>query len=573
MEQTTGLSNLIRQTFSNLKNSQPQLTLKENQVVLGQVQKLFPEQKALIQIGQATLVAQLETAIKGNESYWFTVKGTEHTGLKLKVMKQVEGLLTNKIDTAKDLLEVFQLKNTKQNLALTREILKENIPITKEQLVAATDVLKNTPNTMSSQAIHAIVFALKQNYPISNEIIKSLMSIQTSTPLVQQIDKVLQLIQAENNQSGAIKQLYNVLSNLTENQTDHFDKKLLDLMKNPEQLNGHTLSSKEVLNLKELHVKLTMNNDEQIKSMLKQALQQNEYGIEKPQIEQASSLPIKENQKLTMSNLEQLKTLLNQLVQQNEQPLNKTGLTQPSSATIQFKENQLLLSQDEIMLIRKLAANVPLLSAKENVLDLFKTLDNKIGLQDEVKLWDQLMKGKELEGLLSLKNSLIAARNEIVSTLAREEVDQLIHRFNGQTLIQQDNGPTQQFISQYPLFLPHHQTDLTIQWDGKKREDGSIDPAFCRIIFFLSLPRLKDVMIDVQIQNRVMNISILNNNSVLAALVASKSEVLKQTLETMNYRISSIAVKPFEKENKVNIANQVQTIKSSPFYQGVDLKI
>lgn len=572
MEQTTGLSNLIRQTFSNLTKSQPQLTLKENQVVLGQVQKLFPEQKALIQIGQATLVAQLETAIKGNESYWFTVKGSEHTGLKLKVMKQVEGSLTNKIDTAKDLLEVFQLKNTKQNLALTREILKENIPITKEQLVAVTDVLKNTPNTMSSQAIHAIVFALKQNYLISNEIIKSLISIQTSTPLVQQIDKVLQLIQAENNQSGAVKQLNNVLSNLTENQTDHFDIKLLELMKNPEQLKEHTLSSKELLNLKELHVKLSMSNDEQIKNMLKQALQQNEYGIEKPQIEQTSSSPIKENQKLTMSNLEQIKTLLNQLVQQNEQPLNKTGLNQPSSA-IQFKENQQMLSQDEIMLIRKLAANVPLLSAKENVLDLLKTLDNKIGLQDEVKLWDQLMKGKELEDLLSLKNSLIAARNEVASTLAREEIDQLIQRFNGQTLIQQDNGPTQHFINQYPLFLPHHQTDLTIQWDGKKREDGTIDPAFCRIIFFLSLPRLKDVMIDVQIQNRVMNISILNNNAALAALVASKSEELKQTLEMMNYRISSIAVKPFEKENKVNIANQVQTIKSSPFYQGVDLKI
>lgn len=572
MEQTTGLSNLIRQTFSNLTKSQPQLTLKENQVVLGLVQKLFPEQKVLIQIGQATLVAQLETAIKGNESYWFTVKGSEHTGLKLKVMKQVEGSLTNKIDTAKDLLEVFQLKNTKQNLALTREILKENIPITKEQLVAVTDVLKNTPNTMSSQAIHAIVFALKQNYLISNEIIKSLISIQTSTPLVQQIDKVLQLIQAENNQSGAVKQLNNVLSNLTENQTDHFDIKLLELMKNPEQLKEHTLSSKELLNLKELHVKLSMSNDEQIKNMLKQALQQNEYGIEKPQIEQTSSSPIKENQKLTMSNLEQIKTLLNQLVQQNEQPLNKTGLNQPSSA-IQFKENQQMLSQDEIMLIRKLAANVPLLSAKENVLDLLKTLDNKIGLQDEVKLWDQLMKGKELEDLLSLKNSLIAARNEVASTLAREEIDQLIQRFNGQTLIQQDNGPTQHFINQYPLFLPHHQTDLTIQWDGKKREDGTIDPAFCRIIFFLSLPRLKDVMIDVQIQNRVMNISILNNNAALAALVASKSEELKQTLEMMNYRISSIAVKPFEKENKVNIANQVQTIKSSPFYQGVDLKI
>lgn len=572
MEQTTGLSNLIRQTFSNLTKSQPQLTLKENQVVLGLVQKLFPEQKVLIQIGQATLVAQLETAIKGNESYWFTVKGSEHTGLKLKVMKQVEGSLTNKIDTAKDLLDVFQLKNTKQNLALTREILKENIPITKEQLVAVTDVLKNTPNTMSSQAIHAIVFALKQNYLISNEIIKSLISIQTSTPLVQQIDKVLQLIQAENNQSGAVKQLNNVLSNLTENQTDHFDIKLLELMKNPEQLKEHTLSSKELLNLKELHVKLSMSNDEQIKSMLKQALQQNEYGIEKPQIEQTSSSPIKENQKLTMSNLEQIKTLLNQLVQQNEQPLNKTGLNQPSSA-IQFKENQQMLSQDEIMLIRKLAANVPLLSAKENVLDLLKTLDNKIGLQDEVKLWDQLMKGKELEDLLSLKNSLIAARNEVASTLAREEIDQLIQRFNAQTLIQQDNGPTQHFINQYPLFLPHHQTDLTIQWDGKKREDGTIDPAFCRIIFFLSLPRLKDVMIDVQIQNRVMNISILNNNAALAALVASKSEELKQTLEMMNYRISSIAVKPFEKENKVNIANQVQTIKSSPFYQGVDLKI
>jgi hypothetical protein len=405
MDHFAGITNLFQNTLSQMSRPQNQLALKENQIVIGQVLKHFPDKKALIQVGNSKLVAQLETSINAMGKYWFKVKSSETFGLNLKIIKQVEGDKHTQLATSKDLLSLFQQRTSKENIMLANELIKENVPITKNQLMAAIEILKKTTKSDCTQAVEAIISVIKKNYPLTEVVIRSINESQSKVPLAKQIDQLFSTLQLEMNQSPTMKLLSDSLSHL----------------------------------------------------------------IQKP---------------------------------------------------IEY-----------------------------NV-------------------------GEMMKVLLSLKTALIAASNEVLSPSLREQIDQLVFRINGQSLLYQDSGPTQQIISQIPLFLNNHLSDLTIQWNGKKQSDGTIDPAFCRILFYLQLPNLKDTMIDVQIQNRVMNIMIRNNSETLGDIVDSYSNALKEIINKMNYRVTSIHVKPFEKITPTKGTSIKQSnLPQTSSYTGVDLKI
>lgn len=407
MEPTSVIRNLFKLTESQMSQPQKQLLLKENQIVMGQVLKLFPEQKALIQVGSSKLIAQLETSINPFEKYWFRVKGTEQQGVSLKMMKQLEGNNKSQQSVAIDLLSLFQQRSSKENVMLVNKLLNENIPITKEQVVAATEILKHTSKKEMPNVVNAIISSMKKQLPITIGVVKSIIEAQTSIPLVKQIDQLFHTLQHEKHQSKAVKQLTEFLFHL----------------------------------------------------------------IQKP-------------------------------------------------------------------------------------------IDFHIG--------------KNMKELMSLKQLLIGAKNDTSQPLLREQIDQLIHRFHGQSLLQQQViGPSLHVITQIPFFMPNHQTDLTIQWQGEKQEDGKIDPAFCRILFYLQLPTLNETLIDVQIQNRIMNITIRNNNATLGELVTLHSDGLKEILHEMNYRLTIVNVRPFESSSGSSgkPTNRVNIPQITTSYNGVDIKI
>jgi hypothetical protein len=443
MERASVMGNLLQQAVSQLSKPQGQLTLKENQVVLGHVLKLFPDLKALIQIGHSKLVAHLDTPIHPLEKYWFTVKGSDQLGIKLKIVKQVEGDKNSQLATAKDLLSLFQQQHTKNNMLLANELIRLNIPITKQQLITANEIIKNTHKAEIPETINTIISALKKQYPLSEVVVRSIIESQRSEPLAQQIDRLFQTLQQENVQTKPIKQLTELIKGLMQVSNGNPD-------------NDFQLFSKDIV------------------------------------------------------------------------------------------QNVLLATE------------------------------KNLGLMDETKLWHQLNSDRDkMNETLSLKNMLISASKEVAIPGVKEQIDQLIHRLNGQSLLYQDNGPTHQIITQIPLFMHNPQTDLTIQWSGKKQVDGTIDPAFCRIIFYLQLPRLNETMIDVQIQNRVMNITIRNNSKALGKLVTLYSNELKEHLSNMDYHVTSVKVMPYEMKDQFqrNSIKQVNIQTPLSSYIGVDIKI
>ncbi|MCM3441116.1 hypothetical protein [Metabacillus halosaccharovorans] len=417
MIQFSAMKGFLNDSIGQMNRSTNKLTLTNNQVVQGQVLKLFPDQKALIQIGQSKLVAQLEASLSSLDRYWFRVKGSEQQGLQLKIIKKVNHLTNQSV--AKDLLTMFQQKISKENILLTGELAKDHIPFTKEQLLDAIEMLKNTPKRDALAFVEAAKFAIKQEYPLTENVIKSLMQTQSNVSLANQIGTLFHSLQGLDQPSNIVRQLQQSLLNLMQNSDDLLSVKQFDLG------GENRLTIKDITN--------------------------------------------------------------------------------------------------EIQALRELL----------------------------------LVVSKEGEGLAKVK----------------DQIDSLIQRLNGQTLLQQDLGPTTQMITQVPLF-PLSNSDLTIQWHGKKQENGKIDPSFCRILFYLQLPTLKEMMVDVQIQNRVITISITNNFENIKPIISNYSEGLKELLNEMDYKLSAIHVKPFDTSaNQPLHKEQVSITSGFGPYTGVDVKI
>src|SRR5699024_7150773 len=91
-----------------------------------------------------------------------------------------------------------------------------------------------------------------------------------------------------------------------------------------------------------------------------------------------------------------------------------------------------------------------------------------------------------------------------------ENVQQLVHFINGLQLQAREENKMLQAQLQLPgekLGLPD---DLFIKFEGRKTKDDEIDTEFCRILFFLNLHHIKETIIDMNIQKRVITLTVYN---------------------------------------------------------------
>ncbi|MFS0763145.1 hypothetical protein [Peribacillus phoenicis] len=178
---------------------------------------------------------------------------------------------------------------------------------------------------------------------------------------------------------------------------------------------------------------------------------------------------------------------------------------------------------------------------------------------------------KDLE---TLKPLLLKLLNEQMPASMKEMAEQILNRITAQQILSQENGPIQNLLLTLPLNLGPAQTDLTLQWSGRKTKDGKIDPDYCRVLFYLELERLKETVIDMQVQNRIIKVTVINGKgAVLEEAAGQYLDILRENLEKMDYRLSGVSF-----VNPVNEKERDQGVKPIPFseagsYSGVDIRI
>jgi len=239
-------------------------------------------------------------------------------------------------------------------------------------------------------------------------------------------------------------------------------------------------------------------------------------------------------------------------------------------------------------LLSELSANHYTLPKLEETLKLLETGKN-IDLPDSGEIKEHLQKllhtiGYSFENeLLSntdskgaqwnqLKPLLLELLKQDVSVPVKELANALTDKITGLQLLSQESGPMTQLMLQFPLHFQHHSMDATLQYSGRKTKDGKIDSDYCRILFYLDLAFLKETAIDMQVQKRIVTITVFNENKEIEPLMKSMLASLREKLNEVQYSLSSLDFKSFQedKKNKVDIDSKRN---NSAYYKGVDYKI
>lgn len=204
---------------------------------------------------------------------------------------------------------------------------------------------------------------------------------------------------------------------------------------------------------------------------------------------------------------------------------------------------------------------------------LLRNLVQSLGLEyeKEVQFWSNDEQAPA-EPFQSLKSLLMKAMMELGEN--GKELEPLLNRLTGMQLISQDSvGPMLQMVLQLPFSFGGKQSDITLQWSGRKTNTGQIDPEYCRILFHLDLQSLEQTVIDMQVQNKVVHLSVINDKREIEPIVRALTPILKEKLESTGYTLSFVKVNSTFEKKQIGLPQLNPMNLSTDLYKRVDIKI
>ncbi|MBS8263442.1 hypothetical protein DYI25_03185 [Mesobacillus boroniphilus] len=619
--ETGALQGLFNQkTTQQIKTAE----FRPGQIINGKILKLYPEQVAEVQIGNQKMIAQLEAPLSANERYWFQVQPGEG-----KVHLKVIGSGTEdkvQLGSLAKILGEFSMQPTKENLELVRFFIKEQLPVNRELLKQASEWLSMVDSRSAGQ--DALKMILTRGIPVTQTAFEALYTTTKEQSLVLLMEKLEKALDpSSNSNAGAsLKKLLNellpsnkittseaALNNLTAiwlKRDGQESQAALDLLK---QFGAITSKGSESIVLQQMMAKLQhlgtvgeelpegLNIAKKLITLIgngdsstaRQVI--SSFIPEKtfPANELVESLKLlfyrtagKEAEvqqglqafKLLMSiasDGESLSTLLGEKDtwrQAGLELLKAVGQPQPLPGNLTSLHAQLLSEAvgkaDQPALLQE-AGDALLTDIR------IKRFLSALGLSYEQQLGEVLKDGEIGKAQVSetLKSLVLRLLNENPPPAVKEASELLLNKLTGFQLLSQEAGPIQQLVVQIPFVLGGGTNELTMQWSGKKTEDGKIDADFCRVLFYLKLEHLNDVIVDMQVQNRVMSVQIFNENPTLRKMAEQMTPVLKRKLAEIDYHLSSVHFHVPGQSQSGRNQRTLADLYSQKEYSGVDIKI
>ncbi|MCM3717177.1 DUF6240 domain-containing protein [Fictibacillus phosphorivorans] len=171
----------------------------------------------------------------------------------------------------------------------------------------------------------------------------------------------------------------------------------------------------------------------------------------------------------------------------------------------------------------------------------------------------------------SLKANLITLRQHVESLGLPESIsfktEQALNKLTSQQIQNISvNEHLHQFVLQIPLGQNENPKEISIRWEGKKHSGQPLDPDHCRMVFCLEMKHLKDIAVDVQIQNRILSLKVFSSHSEIEKLSKAFLPSLKKKLNEMNYTLSSLHFVQ-------NSENEMKIMDKRTAYKGMDVRI
>jgi len=596
------------------------LPLKEGQVIHGSIIKLFPNETAELQIGTQKVIAKLEIPLQAGNAHFFQVTKSE-PNLQLKVVSEPLIQSNSSSQATVQLMKAMNLSNTKEMQVAVQFFLKEQIPIAKDQLIQAEQLLKQLPtNVTMKSALESIQKMIELKIPLTPKLFETVISgkskeglhsllqsfkaalLQDTTISINSKSSLLQILQKltepfEEPAAGAV--LGKQIETLQNTQVSISTKlPILQALKQAGILPIQATLSQSTFPLTQATLKNTAG---ELMGKLVQATPNEKETI----IEQVKNW-VSSQATLNITQKEQILSVLKsrdpngQIIHINN-ALIKAFSEQSQNAVFLKDENGITPKEHLLSLLGKSSGSESFSQNLQQILKISKNSSNSIISQQMIQSEEtvlQQLDGKAFEHAMkevlktlgfsyearlggnseeirqiafTLKPQLVELiQNQTVSANVKEQAELVLGRMNGLQLLSNENGPQHQLLMQVPLEFLGKKMDATLEWKGRMLENGKIDPEFARIMFYLQLEALEETVIDMQVQNRIVTINLYNHDANLQTQAEMLKESLKKGLQAVGYQLSGVFVKTFEEQklsSKINVKSSV--IET----QGVDIRI
>lgn len=613
----------------NIQGQQSQLVLREGQVFHGSIKQLYPGQTAEIQVGANKLVAKLETPLKAGDAHYFQVTSTSGQ-VELKVVTGPMSQAMNSQQQMNQLLDTMNLSKTAEMRGVLAHLLKNDLPIARDQLIQAESWMKSLPNQVTKEvALQAIGRMLESKMPFTNDVFQALIhgskptgmngaltnlmqqltqdqsiNVNAKKTIIQQLQTIEKPLQAE--VGGNI--LAKIVQTLTDTSAPATNKmQMLNVLKNAgiigpnatlanwstSQTTSHLVAN-QMINAGQLLSHISNSQPQQISQLIQDVKQ---WVAQEPTLTTDQKMQM---QQLAdrLAQLPPSKQVLDvfgkQMNEQLQKAFSQNQLTQPSLQNEQgmtpkdqlfslikpdqtqfnasFRQLAQMASQSNMAFIQATTAEAEQLVQSNldgrSMEQAMKTVMRGLGLNYEAML--ATAKGDQIDALAqTLKPQLLNLLQDAqISPALRDSAEVVLARLNGMQLLSTENGHQQQLVMQVPLEFLGKKMDATLQWNGRMKDDGKIDANYARVLFYLQMEALQETVIDMQVQNRIVTVTVFNENTRLDRLAEPLKAVLKKALAEKDYHLSGVFMKTFEKD--------IQPIQKEPTndgYDGVDIRI
>ncbi|MBB6452941.1 hypothetical protein HNQ94_001387 [Salirhabdus euzebyi] len=558
-----------------------QLQLRSGQMITGKVEKFYPDNKVLVQIGNQKLIAQLESQLQANMRYIFQVKQTKPY-LLLQVIS--EKPIKNLKDIPSVLLKKLGIKETEAHRTFLQFLLDEQVPIDKDTLSMALSLFDDASNKKEAKTV--LIEMLKREFPITKPFFDAMQArLFQSISLSDTIESLLPILDAANTEH-TIK-LKMMLQSILSQQS---------LMSTKKHLGAqilHEISLGDTTTFTLLKVGKLLPADMEFtewKHLWLQWAQQNGIHADKAFTSfngnvDLVSFPL--NIDLTEEFFIPLKSLWDkQLFLTAKQAYALQNRNGKEIDTVLASIENIPSNTHKALLVGETQLEQLLqqqLSAKQQRIVLQWLLNGLELLYEQGKMSEQQLFYLKFKGFLSLigeevvaSQSSIEANPSLKELLLAPQLDnnqtqKLLTVFSAMRLSLTESQEWTQFSIQFPGYLFGLKQDITMDFEGKQSEGNKINPSYCRVLFYLQLNQLEETIIDMKIQNKRISLTVYNEHPTILEVIGKKFEPkLTEGITSLGFTLTGVKMKPIKMTSTQ--PKQYDSSINMPI-KGVDFKV
>ncbi|PZD93308.1 hypothetical protein DNH61_21945 [Paenibacillus sambharensis] len=148
----------------------------------------------------------------------------------------------------------------------------------------------------------------------------------------------------------------------------------------------------------------------------------------------------------------------------------------------------------------------------------------------------------------TLKGALLSLVNgDDMPPAVRETAQQLVQHITGQQLLlSPERGGS--LLSHVTLMIPFHGPDgsqtASVHVQSRRGKKGELDADNCRLLFDLQMKQLGATVVDVQVVEKMVSLSIWNDHPVMGAMVREARAEVSAALAGAGYQLSALNARP-----------------------------